>query len=73
MLWGWHSRVDDLNNSTQRNKKNYDDFIQSRLKKSCEQFSDTAKASPKKTKQLHKLRIAGKNLRYTLELIPKKI
>ena len=72
MLWGWHSRVDDLINSTQRNKKNYDDFIQSRLKKSCEQFQVTAKASPKKTKPLHKLRIAGKNLRYTLELIPKK-
>ncbi len=72
LLWGWHSRANDLTDPPQQNKKLYKDFIQNRLKKSCAQFSVIAKSRKKKPKTLHKLRIAGKNLRYALELLPKK-
>ena len=72
LLWGWQSRSDDITAPTQQNKKLYKAFIQHRLKKSCAQFSVIAKSHKKKPEQLHQLRIAGKNLRYALELLPKK-
>ncbi len=72
MLWGWHSRASDLTDLTQQKKKLYKSFIQNRLKKSCAQFAVIAKSRKKKPKTLHQLRIAGKNLRYALELLPKK-
>ena len=70
LLWGWHSRANAINAASKRNERYYKNFIHNRLKKSCVQFSVIAKSHQKKPKQLHELRIAGKNLRYALELIP---
>ena len=70
LSWNWPLRVTTIENHVRPKKKVYLKFVQNRNKKSCTRFSKVAYSTKKNPSQLHRLRIAGKKLRYALEFTP---
>lgn len=70
LSWNWPLRVATIKNHVRPKKKVYLKFVQNRSKKSCTRFSKVAYSTKKNPSQLHRLRIAGKKLRYALEFTP---
>ena len=68
--WNWPLRVATVKNQVRPKKMVYLKFMQNQIKGSCTRFSKVANSTKKNPSQLHRLRIAGKKLRYALECTP---
>ena len=70
--WNWPLRVATIKSHVQPKKMAYLKFVRNQLKKMRTKFSKVADSTKKTPAQLHRLRIAGKKLRYALELMPEE-
>ena len=68
--WNWPLHVATIKNHVKPKNKAYLKFVQNRSKKSCTRFSKVAYSTKENPSRLHRLRIAGKKLRYALEFTP---
>ena len=68
--WNWPLRVANVKNQVRQKKMVYLRFMQNQIKGSSTKFSRLANSTKKNPSQLHRLRIAGKKLRYALEFTP---
>lgn len=68
----WAQRVDELTRglSTKQKCERYGSFVSRRLTRCGKRFFATAGHSAKRADDLHQIRIEGKRLRYSLELVP---
>ena len=72
LSWNWPLRVAAIKNQVQPKKIVYLKFVRDQMKKSRTKFTKVANSTKKNPAQLHRLRIAGKKLRYALELMPEE-
>ena len=70
--WNWPLRVATIKSHVKPKKTAYLKFVRNQMKKSRTKFLKVANSTKKKPTQLHRLRIAGKKLRYALELMPEE-
>ena len=70
--WNWPLRVATIKSHVKPKKTAYLKFLRNQIKKSRTKFLKVANSTKKKPEQLHRLRIAGKKLRYALELMPEE-
>ena len=68
--WEWPLRVAALKDQVQTKNVGYLKFVRKHIRKPYKTFSKFSNSTKKNPKQLHSLRIAGKKLRYALELMP---
>jgi CHAD domain-containing protein len=68
----WPQRIDELTRglTTKKKCKRYGSFVSRRLTRCGERFFATAGHSATRADDLHQIRIEGKRLRYSLELVP---
>ncbi|MGB0654385.1 MAG: CHAD domain-containing protein [Pirellulales bacterium] len=72
LSWNWQLRVATIKSHVQPKKMAYLKFVRNQMKKLRTKFSKVADSTKKTPAQLHRLRIAGKKLRYALELVPEE-
>ena len=70
--WNWPLHVATIGSHVQPTRMAYLKFLRNQMKKSRTKFSKVANSTKKNPAQLHRLRIAGKKIRYALELIPEE-
>ena len=68
--WEWPLRVATIKDQVQTKNMGYLKFVRKHLRKPYKTFFKFSNSTKKNPRQLHRLRIAGKKLRYALELIP---
>ena len=70
--WNWPLHVATIGSHVQPTRMAYLKFLRNQIKKSRTKFSKVINSTKKNPAQLHRLRIAGKKIRYALELIPEE-
>lgn len=70
LSWNWPLRVAAIKKQVQPKKNAYLKFVRNEIKKTRTKFAKVANSAKKDPAQVHRLRIAGKKLRYALELMP---